>query len=182
MADSVGSVYSTALFELCNESGKLEKVFYELGQVCGIVFSEENADYAKFLESPLIGGEEKAKSLEAVFGGRIDGLTLDFLCLVAQKGRFSCLPQIFEEFTARYNEKMNILEVTAVTSVPMSDRLREKLKTKLETVSGKKIVLTEKVDRSILGGILLRYGNTQIDSSVKSRLDELKSRIGSVIA
>jgi F-type H+-transporting ATPase subunit delta len=160
----------------------LETVFEELTAVKDLISLEENAPYMRFLSAVQISGEEKCKSLESVFGGKISQLTLDFLCLISQKGRFSHLFEIYGDFRARYNEKMNILEVTAVTAEPLSARLREKLVDKLGKVTGKKIVLSEKTDKSIIGGIVLRYANTEIDSSVKTRLDKLKAQIDGVIA
>ena len=62
-----------------------------------------------------------------------------------------------------------------------SPALREKLINKLSSVSGKSIILHEKQDKTILGGIVLRYGNTEIDSSVKSKLDKIRSQIDSAI-
>lgn len=182
MADSIQNVYSTALFELCNEQDCLGPVFDELGEIERLVFSDENKEYAQFLSSPLISAEDKTRSLDAVFGGKISPLTLDFMCLIAEKGRFSYLPLVYEDFRAKYNEQMNILEVTAVTAQPMSAGLSAKLKAKLEKVSGKTVVLTEKTDKSILGGIVLKYGNTEINSSVKSKLDKLRAQIDNVIA
>lgn len=182
MADSIQNVYSTALFELCGEQDCLGTVFDELGEIAKLTFSAENREYAQFLSSPLISAEDKTRSLDTVFGGKISQLTLDFLCLLAEKGRFSYLPQVYEDFRAKYNEKMNILEVTAVTVQPMSAELSAKLKAKLEKVSGKTVVLTEKTDKSILGGIVLKYGNTEINSSVKARLDKLRAQIDNVIA
>lgn len=182
MADSIENVYSTALFELCEENDCLEKVFCELGEVKELVFCKENQDFAELLSSPLVKGAEKKNSLCAVFEGRLSVLSLDFLCLLAEKGRFNFFPAIYEDLRRKYNDKMGILEVTAVTSQPLSDRLRKKLTQKLEAVTGKKVVLSEKTDSSILGGILLRYGSVEIDSSVRSRLDKLKAQIDSVIA
>lgn len=182
MADSVQNVYSTALFELCGEQDCLSSVFDELGEINNIVFSDENEEYAHFLSSPLISAEDKTKSLDNVFGGKVSPLTLDFMCLVAEKGRFSYLPLIYADFKGKYNEKMNILEVTAITAQPMSAGLSTKLRSKLEKVSGKTVFLTEKTDKSILGGIVLKYGNTEINSSVRAKLDKLKAQIDNVIA
>jgi F-type H+-transporting ATPase subunit delta len=84
-------------------------------------------------------------------------------------------------FKQMYYDKKNILEVTATTTVPMTAALRQKLTDKLEKVSGKSVILHEKLDKSILGGIVLRYGNTQIDSSVKTKLDKIKAQIDSAI-
>ena len=107
---------------------------------------------------------------------------MDFLCLLNEKGRFKFLPEITKAFTDKYNAKMNILEVTAITSTGLSAVLRDKLIKKLSVVSGKTIRLTEKVDKAVIGGIVLRYGNTELDSSVKTALDKLRSQINGVIA
>ena len=86
-----------------------------------------------------------------------------------------------EQFKQMYYEKENILEVTATTVQPLSEKLKQKLIEKLGSVSGKSIILHEKLDRAILGGIVLRYGNTEIDSSVRTKLDKIKSQIDAII-
>lgn len=182
MADSAASVYSTALFEICTEQDCLNEVFEELKAIEGIIFCKENQAYCEFLQSPMINWNEKEKSLKEVFEGRLSPLTFDFICLLSQKKRFNIFGQIFEDFKEKYNDKMNILEVTVITSIPLKEELSGKLKEKLEKVSNRNVVLSQKVDKAILGGIILKYGNTQIDSSVKSRLEQLKKNIGSIIA
>ncbi|MBO5449733.1 MAG: ATP synthase F1 subunit delta [Ruminococcus sp.] len=182
MAESVGIVYGTALFELCCEQDCLESVYSELKQVRDVVLLAENAEFVKLMSSPLISGSEKADRIGDIFGGRLSTLTEDFLRLLAEKGRFGDIDEIYGVFSDMYNDKMNILEVTAITAEPLSERLRTKLIDKLCAVTGKKIAFTEKTDRSIIGGIVLRYANSEIDSSVKTRLDRLKAQIGGVIA
>ena len=81
-----------------------------------------------------------------------------------------------------YNDKKNILEVTAITASPLSAELRKRLTDKLSKSTGRSIVLTEEVDKSIIGGIVVRYGNTELDSSVRTRLDKLKAQITNTIA
>ncbi len=185
MAESVGKVYGTAFFQLCEEENCLEKAYNELGEVIKLLYEgndDDVSEYVKFLSSPLISADEKVQSLKSVLESQLSALTLDFLCLVTEKGRFRYMSEIFGEFKQMYNDKMNILEVTAVTAEPLSGRLRDKLKTKLESVTGKTVLLSEKVDKSLIGGIVIRYGNAQIDSSVKTRLDKLKAQINGVIA
>ena len=181
MANSVENVYSTALFELCEEQDALESAFEELEQVCAIVFDGSQKDFVEMLSSPLISFEDKQKALRAVFGGRVGDVLLDFLCVVTQKGRFKALPGIASQFKDMYYQKKNILEVTATTVQPLSDKLRKKLVDKLQSVSGKTVILHEKLDKSILGGIVLRYANTEIDSSVKTKLDNIKAQIDRII-
>ena len=182
MAETIGKIYSTALFELCTEQGRLDEVYADLTQFCELTRDGECAEYIRFLASPLISGREKAESLDAVFGGKMEGLLLDFLCLVAEKGRADRLDEIYSEFRQMYNDSKNILEVTAVTAAPLTDELRKRLTDKMAKSTGRNIVLTEQVDKSLIGGIVVRYGNTEIDSSVKTKLDKLKAQITNTIA
>lgn len=183
MANSVENVYSLALFELCCEENILTEVFEELEEIELIVFeNEENREFAKLLSTPAVSAEDKKQALSAVFGGKINERTFDFLKLLCDKGRMAKFPDICKSFREKYNEQMNILEVTAVTARPLNGRLREKLVLKLEKISGKSIVLKENVDKSVVGGILLRYGRTEIDSTVKSRLETLRKQIDDIIA
>ena len=78
-----------------------------------------------------------------------------------------------------YNKKNNIENVTAITAVELSDELKAKLISKLEKESGKKIQLETKVDKEILGGIILRTENSQTDASVRARLDAIKAQLSS---
>lgn len=182
MADSVANVYSTALFDLCCEQNCLENVYEELVSINDILRSDENSDFFQLMNVQQISAAEKNKALSEVFNGKISPLVMDFLCLLNEKGRFKFLPEITKAFTDKYNVKMNILEVTAITSTGLSAVLRDKLIKKLSAVSGKTIRLTEKVDKAVIGGIVLRYGNTELDSSVKTALDKLRSQINGVIA
>ncbi len=181
MANSVENVYSTALFQLCDEQDTLEGTYEEFEQISQILFDGSQTEFIEMLSSPLIPFSDKQDALRNIFGGKIGDMLLDFLCVVTQKGRIRSLPAIAESFKQMYFERKNILEVTATTVQPLSEGLKKKLIDKLQSVSGKSIILHEKQDRSILGGIVLRYGNTEIDSSVKTKLDKIKSQIDAII-
>ena len=178
MADSIGNIYGNALFEVCCEENCLDEVYGELGSIRDILFSQGQEEYVELLASPLVTENEKRAALEKVFMDRIQPVTLNFLCLVSEKGRIRFLPEI----CAKFKELYDIIEVTAVTAMPLSERLRDKLVAKLEAVSGAKIVLVEKVDKSLMGGIVLRYSDTEIDGSVRTKLDNIKAQIDGVIA
>ncbi len=180
MNGSLENNYAEALFELCNERSSLEEVHDEMIWLSEVF--ENNEDLVKFLYAPTVEQEDKKNVLKNIFQSELSETAFDFLCVVADKKRIRYLPRIIKSFNALYNEEKNILEVTAITTVPLSEKLRSKLISKLESVSGKTIVLTEKTDKSIIGGIVLEYGNTQIQGSIKHKLDELRARINSVIA
>lgn len=171
--------YAEALFELSLENDCLESVYEEFLSVTQIF--KENPDFVKFLNLPTVEWDEKEKILSKVFGDKLSEVMFNFLNVTAQKGRVKGLSLIFSEFKALYNDKMNILEVTATTAIPLSDSLREKLADKLSAVSGKKIVLKERVDSKIIGGIVLSYNNTEIHASVRDKLEKLKAQINSIV-
>lgn len=171
--------YAEALFELSLENDCLESVYEEFLSVTQIF--KENPDFVKFLNLPTVEWDEKEKILSKVFGDKLSEVMFNFLNVTAQKGRVKGLSLIFSEFKALYNDKMNILEVTATTAIPLTDSLREKLADKLSAVSGKKIVLKERVDSKIIGGIVLSYNNTEIHASVRDKLEKLKAQINSIV-
>lgn len=180
MKSSLESNYAEALFELCKERDNLSEVHSELLWLNDVI--EKNDELINFLNAPTVESEDKKKVLKNVFENELSKTSFDFLCVVSDKKRIKYLDKIINSFNAFYNEENNILEVTAITTVPLSDLMREKLVKKLESVSKKTIVLSEKIDKSIIGGIVLEYNNTQIQGSIKHRLDELRARINSVIA
>ena len=87
-----------------------------------------------------------------------------------------------ESYKEQYYFEEGICEVTAITASKMDDALSEKLKNKMCAVTGKKVVLNTVVDPSILGGIVVKVDNKQIDTSVKTRLNELAQQLTHIIA
>ena len=120
--------------------------------------------------------EEIEKAIKTMLGRIEENI------LTAEKNRADRLGEIYGEFRQMYNDKLGLLEVTAVTAQPMTEELRKRLTDKLSKTTGRRIVLTEQVDKSIIGGIVVRYGNTELDSSVKTRLEKLKAQITNTIA
>lgn len=180
MAESLNSVYAQAMFELCCEQNCCKEAFEEISLTAQIF--DENDELVKLLKSPLIDISDKKSVLADIFGGRLSDVVFDFLCLITEKGRAGYFCGISQAFKELYYEKNNILEVQVITAQTLSERLRDKLKVKLEQIMKKNIIICESVDSSLIGGIILRYNNSEIDSSVRGRLDRLKEQIDSIIA
>ncbi|HHX57947.1 MAG TPA: ATP synthase F1 subunit delta [Clostridiales bacterium] len=81
------------------------------------------------------------------------------------------------EFNKIYNSYRNIIEITATTSIPLTDETRQKLIDKLSQKSSKKVKLIETVSPDILGGIIINYGNTQIDNSIRGKLEDITKQL-----
>jgi F-type H+-transporting ATPase subunit delta len=180
MAESLKNVYAEAVFELCNEQGITAQAAEELEGV-GEVFSQ-NEDFVKVLRSPLVADDEKKELIKSAFGGKVCDTVYDFICLAVDKDRAGFVPQICEEFKKLYYKQQGILEVSVITAMPISEELQAKLKAKLEQMLEKKIIMKLSVDKSLIGGIVVRYEGAELDSSVKGRLDRLRSQIDSIIA
>lgn len=180
MAGKPENVYAEALFELAEEENNLDCIAKEIETVSKIM--RENADFVKLLSSPTVSLSEKRSMLSKAFEGKVCDTVFNFLNVLCDNGRIGVLCACANRFKEMYNEKNNILCVTAVVSGELSENLKEKLTLKLESISGKRIILEEQIDKSIMGGIVLKYNNTQLDASVKTRLDNMRRQIDSIIA
>ena len=180
MAQSVEKVYADALFELCVEDNTLEDTYEELYALKGIF--DDNGELLELLSSPSMGEEDKHSVIRNIFEGRVSETTFNFLNVLSDHGRAKYFDKIYEVFHGLYNDKKGILEVEVVTSQPLSQRLEEKLKAKLEAQSGKSVTIRKTVDKAIIGGIIVRYSDSEIDGSLRKRLSDLRKSIDSYIA
>lgn len=180
MAQSVEKVYADALFELCLDENTLEDTYEEL-KALKVIF-DDNGELLELLSSPAMGEEDKHEVIKNVFDGRVQPTTFNFLNVLSDHGRAKYFGKIYEVFRELYNDKKGIMEAEVVTAEPLSAALEAKLKAKLEAQSGKTVRLTKTIDKSIIGGIIVRYSDSELDGSLRKRLDDLRKSIDSCIA
>jgi F-type H+-transporting ATPase subunit delta len=174
MSETV-KVYADALFQLSVEENLLEVVQQDLKSCADILKGEP--EFLTILSSPIISNGEKISMLQAVFDGNCNELVYNFMCLLVEKGRFNLILEVQSNFSQQYNESKNLLEAEVITSIPLTEELRQKVIAKLTKLTGKHVTIVETVDKSILGGIVIKYGNTVIDDSVKARFKELSKQL-----
>ena len=175
MADIVSERYALSLYEVAADEKKEKAYLDELTAVCE-VFGRE-PDFLKMLTTPSIALEEKQNVLRKAFEGRIEPFLLNFLMLITEKGRVGLVQDMRQAYKEHYYFENGIVEVLAVTAVPMSAALTDKLRGKMEQVTGKKVELKCSVDPSIMGGIVVKVNNEQFDTSLRTRLEELAARL-----
>lgn len=180
MASIVSERYALSLYEVAKDCGKVEEFYKELSQTADVF--ETYPEYLKLLTTPSIPLDEKQDTLKKVFGGRVHEYVLNFLMLLTDKRRIGLIAEIRKAYQDQYYFEENIAEVVAVTASPMEAALQDKLRSKMCTVTGKKVVLRNEVDPSIIGGIVVRIDNRQVDTSVKTRLAEIAQQMNHVIA
>ncbi len=180
MADIVSERYALSLYEIAAENKKEKAYLDEFIAVCEVLKHEP--DFMKVLKTPSIAPEEKRNVLKKVFGERIEPYLLNFLMLLTDKNRISLVQDMCQAYKDHYYFENGIIEVRAITAEPLNDALSEKLKAKMEAVTGKKVVLEKTVDPSILGGIVVKLEGEQYDNSLRTRLDDIASRLTNTIA
>ena len=101
--------------------------------------------------------------------------------VLTDAGRLEYFGKITDYFGQRCNEYLGIAEITVVTCQPLTEKAKAELSAKMGKLLGKKIEMKEEIDTSIIGGIVVKNGNTTLDGSVRARLNALRTDIGSVI-
>ena len=184
MADIVSERYAQSLYEVAKDEKQEKEYLEELPAVCGAF--RENPDFLKLLTTPSIAYEAPPPApqnvLKTVFEGKIRPFVLNFLMLTTEKGRIGRIHEMREAYKEQYYFENNIAEGCAVTAVPMSDALRDRLKNKLQAVTGRQVVLETSVDPEIIGGIVVKVNNEQFDTSLRTRLSEIAARLTNTIA
>jgi len=171
----IAKSYAQALFELAKEEKVLDLLPEEVATIAEIFKKEEGLQ--KIIQHPQISAKEKKEIWQQAFGGKINPLLLNFLFLLTDRKREAFLGEIAQELTKLIRAEKNITVVQVTTAIKLEEKQKESLKAKLLEKTGKeKIELEAKIDPSIIGGIILRIGNTLIDDSIAKHLNVLRRK------
>lgn len=168
-------VYGGSLYALAEEEGRTKEILQELRQISGLF--RENPDYVQFLSTVSIAKEARCKALDEAFGGRVEPYVLNFMKLLCENGYMNRFDGCVKEYIRLYNRDNDIVQVCAVTAVPMGTELKEALREKLQAVLGKTVELESKVDKACVGGVRLELPDRRLDGTVKNRLDKLAAAL-----
>ncbi len=169
----VADRYAASLHDLAAESGVVAKVEADLGRFEALI--EESADLERLIRSPVFSADDQFKATSAIVdAAAIDGLVGNFLKVVAQNRRLFAVPGMIKAFRRIAAEARG--EVSAeVTSAHVLTAAQEKeLRATLKTVVGKDVSFAVSVDPTLLGGLVVRVGSRQIDTSLRTKLNSLK--------
>jgi F-type H+-transporting ATPase subunit delta len=168
----VAARYALALFKIALKSGNIDLVAIDLNQLRS--FSASHKGFLKFLLSPSIGDDEKMAFLRTIFTTRLAPQLLSFFELLLHKHRINLLSDIAVEFERLLEEYQGLIKTKVITAVHIDDETKNRLREKLEKISGKKIEIIHKIDRSIIGGVVVYMHNRVIDRSIKRELEQLR--------
>ena len=172
----VAKTYGDALYDLAAEENLSEQLMEEVAVMAQAL--RENPEFVTLLSTPALKKEERLNVLEQSFGGKVHVHLLNFMKILVENGTIAEFPGCADQFRRRYNKDHNIEEITAVTAIPLSDELSAQLKAKLEAVTGKTVLLQNKVDAGVLGGVRLEMEGTQLEGTVQYQLTAIRRLLG----
>ena len=174
-----GDLYGQSLYDLAAEENLTDDILGEMEAVKGI-FSE-NPDYVALLSEPSVPKNERLGLLDEAFGGSLTAYHLNFIKILIEKGLVREYSACYRRFRKSYNEQHGIAEALVTTAVALDGAQLELLKEKLEKISGKKVLLKQKTDPDILGGVRVDLEGQLFDGSVKGRLSELRKKVDETV-
>lgn len=172
---AVASVYSRALLELAQEKKQEDEVLEELQGLTGLLGGQ--ADLSSFFDSPVVDAEARRKVIDQSFRGRLNDLLVDTLQVLNRKDRLALLPAVAEGYRQAHRDAKGVIEVAVKSAVPLTEPQRAELRRQVAAVTGREAQFVENVDPSILGGLVVQFGDQKIDASVASRLKDLSQRL-----
>jgi len=172
--EEIAEVYGRSLYEVASEHDKTDEIREQLGQVAEALDSER--ELAIYFFSPYFSTQEKKDGLGKLLDGA-DDILVNFLELLIEKHRMPAIFRIRRYYDTLWEQDHHILPVKIATAVALDEGVARKLGEQIEKSTGQKIELTASVDPDILGGIVLRVGNSILDASIRNRLENLRKAV-----
>ena len=162
--------YAQAVFQIAKAKNNLDEWGNYLKRISDIVKDHQVIDV---IENPKVSFTQKAELIKQKLG-KADELVLNLCYLLISKGKLKNAGQISDEFERLQDEHQGIKHALVTTAVPVDEAEKQKIAAQLEKITGKKVSVKLQVNPAILGGIIARIEDTQIDGSVRNKLDLLK--------
>lgn len=164
--------YALALYEVAELKGKVEEYMRDLQEIINLI--KNNEDFLQVIKHPEITTSKKKKIFISIFKGKIDEDLLSFLLILIEKDRILYLEEKLKEMKKIHLEKNNILLAQITTVIPLNDDERTNIKEKLKSIYRKNIILDEKIDKKIIGGVHVKVGDDVIDGTIKTKMNDIK--------
>jgi len=172
--EEIAAVYARSLFEVARDQGKLDDVREQLGAFAEAL--SETRDLQVFFFSPYFSTSEKEDGLERVVTDA-DPVIINFLKLLIEKHRMPTLFRIRANYDALWEEENKLLPVHITSAVELDDAIVKQLGERISEQTDRKVDMSADVDPDILGGIVVRVGNSILDASVRNRLEQLRRQV-----
>jgi F-type H+-transporting ATPase subunit delta len=172
-SSGVAGRYATALFELALEQRALDQVAVDLDRFNEALDAFD--DLLRLVKSPVFSAEEQGRALAAILEElKIEGLTRNFLLLAAKNRRLFATPDMIRAFRAMLARHRGEMSATVTAAAKLTESQVTALRQALKAALGKEIMLDERVDAGLLGGLVVKVGSRMVDTSLRTKLNSLK--------
>ncbi len=172
MAKQVDITYGNALFELALEENKIDSLFEEAVALIDIL--KENQEIIKLLNHPKVSKEEKQKLVTETFDGRVSDELTGLISMVVNKGHISHIISILQYFIKQVKKEKNIGVATVASAVELNQAQKDAIEKRLiDTTSYDTMEIEYSVDKSLIGGLVIRIEDRVVDSSIKTKLENM---------
>jgi len=169
----VAERYASSLFELALSENAVAQVTADLDRFQAML--DESEDLRRFIASPVFSSEDQLKAIVALSAkAGISGFFANFLKVVAKHRRLFALPGMIKAFRIIAAEQRGEITAEVTSAHALTQAQEDELKAALKSVTGKNVTATVTVDPSILGGLIVKVGSRQIDTSLRTKLSTLK--------
>ena len=172
--EEIASVYARSLFEVAQEQDKLDKIHDELGEFADAL--NESRELQVFLFSPYFSTKEKSEGLDKAISGA-DETFVNFLKLLIEKHRMPVVFRARAEFDKLWEDENRLLPVTITSAVELPKSTVKQIGDRIAEQTDRKVDLSANVDPDILGGIIVRVGNSVLDASIRNRLENFRKQV-----
>lgn len=170
----VASRYAKALLEIAIENDSIDAVLGDMNFL--LKTSNDIRDFELLITSPIISTEKKLAIFDKVFVS-FEKISKTFITLITNNGREAYLPVIAKSFDDQVKVHRGIVPMTLISAVPLDAKTKESIIAKVQASVEGQLEIEEKIDESLIGGFVVRMGDTRIDASVLSQFNNLKQRL-----
>lgn len=172
--------YARALLSVAEGRERLEAVWEDARAFVELAEMRQEAQSRRlrvFLESPQVSVSEKHELLRNAFSGRVDPLLVDMLCLMVDRHRTDHFRDVMRRFCELVDERQGIFPGSVSTAQMLSGEEKEQLRARLESFTGAQLRLRYRTDPDLIGGVVFKYRDLLVDSTLRAGIDELRARL-----
>lgn len=172
--EEIARVYARSLFEVAQERDLLDAIREQLSQFADAL--NESRDLATFFFSPYFSSQEKKEALKRTIEGAEETF-ISFLELLIDEHRMPAIFRIRDRYEVLWDEANRLLPVEVTSAVELDEETVAAIGDRIREQTGQNVELSSHVDSGILGGIVLRVGNSILDASIRNRLNQLRKQV-----
>jgi F-type H+-transporting ATPase subunit delta len=166
--------YARALFDIASEDQSYNDWLDKLKLISA---TEADKGFANVLNSTKISLSKKMNTIDEVFKNELNTLQLNFLKLLTKNQSFSIIQDIHTQFLDQVEKSNNIIRVSVTSPYKISDDLKDQISNLVNEISGSESVIEERIDSELIGGVVIRLGDTVIDGSIKNKVKQLRREL-----